>query len=405
MLLGGGNPPHAQAGYDQNTSKAPEERTITEGGIVMTIGRTIRLTPAPISAMHPFMKSLRLDNGDLLFNCPLSGGSFRDLALSPEEDGALCSLRSTDNGLTWRKSRSGTSRDGGKTWTSEPTIAGRAARLADGTFLADHGKGTVCALESLAHQQSIYPKSPASLQYGNHMILLADGRILCAGQIDSLDQIMKGQIFAKGCSYGLQFRTSADKGKTWQEAGQLCFRNFGIALDQQGDTAIDGYGEPWLLRAANGDLLVFLRTVKFLKTGETVHRPKYPPVKVSRSTDEGKSWSVPVDVHPTGVMPVATLLDNGIIVAFTGRGGNRVAASSDHGRTWNCRHNLMFTDQSPNFSGHNTILPLPGGRALLIFTHNQKHPDNKDGFVEGNRYSAELIGTFVTFRMGTGIDK
>jgi hypothetical protein len=95
------------------------------------------------------------------------------------------------------------------------------------------------------------------------------------------------------------------------------------------------------------------------------------------------------------------LLDNGIIVAFTGRGGNRVAASKDHGLTWQCHSNLMFTDQSPNFSGHNTILPLPGGRALLIYTHNHPHPDNKKDFAGGNRYAAELIGTFVTFKSVT----
>lgn len=397
-LLVCGSSLRLHAAYDQNTTRAPQEQTVTEGGIVMTIGRTIRLTPAPISAMHPFMKSLRLDNGDLLFGCPLSGGSFRDYTLSPKEDGGVCSLRSSDNGSTWHKSRSDTSRDGGKTWTSEPTVIRRAARLEDGSFLSGYDKALVCLLSSNAEKQVIYPKDPASLQYGNDMIQLADGKVLCAGQIDRLDMIMKGQTFEKGCSYGLQFRTSADRGRTWQEAGQLCFRSFGIDLDQQGDNALDGYGEPWLLRAANGDLLVFMRTVKFLASGETVHRPKYPPVKMARSTDEGKTWSTPLEVHPTGVMPVATLLDNGIVVAFTGRGGNRIAASRDHGLTWHCRQNLMSTGQSPNFSGHNTILSLPGGRALLIYTENHPHPDNKPEFAVGNRYAAELIGTFVTFK-------
>jgi hypothetical protein len=177
----------------------------------------------------------------------------------------------------------------------------------------------------------------------------------------------------------------------------LSFRNFGIELDKQGDNPTDGYGEPFLLRAANGDLLVFVRVVKFLPTGESVHRPKYPPVKVSRSQDEGKTWSEPIEVHPTGVMPVATLLDNGIIVAFTGRGGNRVAASRDNGLTWHCHRNVMFTGQSPNFSGHNAIVPVGGGRALLIYSHNHRHPDNKTDFAVGNRYGAELIGTFVSF--------
>ena len=404
MIMGCFSPDLLAESYDKNTELAPKEQIVTDGGIVMTIERTIRLTPAPISAMHPFMKSIRLDNGDLLFGCPLSGGPFRDYALSPKEDGDSCSLRSTDNGMTWHKSRSEASRDGGKSWTSEPTCIRRAARLEDGSFLSDYGKGTVCLLSPTAEKQLIYQKEPASLQYGNSMIQLKDGKVLCAGQIDKLNMILKGQSFSNGCSYGLQFRTTADRGKTWQEAGQLSFQNFGIALDKQGDNAIDGYGEPWLLRAANGDLLVFLRVVKFLRTGESVHRPKYPPVKVSRSTDEGKSWSLPVEVHPTGVMPVATLLDNGIIVAFTGRGGNRVSASRDNGLSWHCRRNIMSTGQSPNFSGHNTILPLPNGRALLIYTQNHRHPDNKEGCVVGNRYAAELIGTFVTFKPVTKQD-
>lgn len=384
--------------YLENTGTVPVEETIVGGGIRMKIENTIRLTPAPVSAMHPFLKAIRLNNGDLVVNCPLAGGTHRDYDLSPKEDGDLCSLRSKDNGKSWQKSRSQTSGDSGKTWISKPTVAGRGARLGDGSFIMDHGRNQCLKLDATADKQTVIERlTPLSLQYGNSMVQLADGKILCAGQIDSLDMILKGQTFMKGCSYGLQFRTSADFGKTWQESGQLSFQNFGIELDKQADQAIDGYGEPWLLRAANGDLLAFVRVVKFLRTGETVQRPKYPPVKVARSKDEGRTWSEPIEVHPTGVMPVATLLDNGIIVAFTGRGGNRVAASRDNGLTWHCRHNIMFTVQSPNFSGHNAIVPLGGGRALLIYSHNHPHPDNEDGFTAGNRYGAELIGTFVSF--------
>jgi hypothetical protein len=133
--------------YDKNTTRAPKEQVITE------IGKTVRLTPAPISAMHPFMKSLRLDNGDLLFGCPLSEGSFRDYALSPKEDGGFCSLRSTDKGNTWHKTRSDTSRDGGKSWTSEPTSVRKAARLDDGTFVSDYDQGLVCVLSPTADKQ------------------------------------------------------------------------------------------------------------------------------------------------------------------------------------------------------------------------------------------------------------
>ena len=82
---------------------------------------------------------------------------------------------------------------------------------------------------------------------------------------------------------------------------------------------------------------------------------------------------------------MATLLDNGIIVAFTGRHGNRVAASRDNGLTWHCQHNVMSTAQSPNFSGHNAIVPVGDATALLIYTHNHRHPDNS------HRYRAVLL--------------
>ena len=409
LLVGGfAMPIHAE--YNVNTTMAPKEQVNTEGGIRMEIGKTIRLTSAPISAIHPWLKAVRLQNGDLIFNCPLSGGPQRDYALSPKEDEDLCSLRSKDNGETWQKSFSQTSEDGTSNWSSRPTVVQRAVRLKDGTLIADYGRNLGISLTASADKQTIYKRiEPMSLGYAPTMTQLADGRILCAAQIDRLDMILKGQTFTQGCSYGLQFRTSADLGKTWQEAGQLSFRNYGIDLDKQGDDAIDGYGEPRLLRAANGDLLVFMRTVKFLRTGETVHRPKYPPVKVARSTDEGKTWSKPIEVHPTGVMPCATLLDNGIIVAFTGRGGNRVAASRDNGQTWYCHHNLMFTGQSPNFSGHNAIVSVGPSRALLIYTENHPKPDNDPGVASNNKYAAELIGTFVTFKpvdnsQGSGSD-
>lgn len=140
-------PLHAE--YGRNTDVAAPRKTLEAGGMILTIEDTIRLTPAPISAMHPFMKSIRLDNGDLLFGCPLSGGSFRDEALSPKEDGTVCSLRSTDGGRTWRKARSDTTMDGGKTWVSEPAMIRRAARLDDGSWVADYERNMVCWLSEI----------------------------------------------------------------------------------------------------------------------------------------------------------------------------------------------------------------------------------------------------------------
>jgi hypothetical protein len=380
-----------RADYKENTVMAPKEQTIAEGGISMVVGKTIRLTPAPVSAVHPWLKVIRLNNGELIFNCPLSGGTHRDYALSPKEDENLCSLCSKDSGETWQKSVSQTSEDGGKTWRARPTAVQRAVRLKDGSLMADYGRHAGIALTPAADKQSIYERvEPMSLGYAPTMTQLADGRILCAAQQGWQGQVVNGVKLEDG--YYIQFLTSTNRGGHWQDAGRLSFQTFG------GDVraGFEGYGEPFFLKAANGDLLLFLRTTLHSNTGAKTGK-KYPPVKVVRSSDEGKTWSKPVEVHPTGVMPVAALLDNGIIVAFTGRGGNRVASSRDNGRTWYCHQNLMFTGQAPNFSGHNAIVPVDGSRALLIYTHNHRHSDNEPGFAPKNLYGAELIGTFVTF--------
>ena len=372
--------------YDKNTDKAPKEEVITEGGISMEIGKTIRLTPAPISAWHPFMKAVRLQNGDLIFNCPLSGGVHRDYALSPKEDADLCSLRSKDNGETWQKSLSETSEDGGKTWHPSPTAPGRAALLKDGTLIGNH-----VWLTPAADRQTIYERTePRSLGYATTMTQLSDGSLLGAAVLGGLGKMLKRPAITGG--YFIQFWASTNRGVSWREAGTLSFQNFTQEVSQ----GLESYAEPFFLRATNGDLLLFLRTERDDSTGHKIG-PKHPPVKVSRSADEGKTWSKPLEVHPTGVMPVATVLDNGIIVAFTGRGGNRVAASRDNGQTWHCHHNVMSTGQSPNFSGHNAIVPAGPSRALLIYTENHRRPGDKP-LAPNALYGAELIGTFVTFK-------
>ena len=391
ILLAGCLPLQLQAEYNTNSEITPKAKTLDEGGIRMEIGKTIRLTPAPVSAFHPWLKAVRLENGDLLFNCPLSWGAHRDYAVSPKDEEDECCLRSKDGGESWQKNLVQTSEDGGKTWRLRPGAMQRAVRLKDGTLIADYGRGLGVSLTPAADKRMIYKRvEPMSLGYAPTMTQLADGRILCAAQQGWKGQVVNGVKLEDG--YYIEFLTSADRGVHWQAAGRLSFQTFG---DDMSD-GFEGYGEPFFLRAANGELLLFLRTTQHSGTGLKVG-PKYPPVKVVRSADDGKSWSKPIVVHPTGVMPTATLLDNGIIVAFTGRGGNRVAASRDNGLTWQCHHNLRPTDQSPNFSGHNAVVPAGPSRALLIYTNNHPHPGNKPDCPPDNKSNAELIGTCVTF--------
>jgi hypothetical protein len=238
------------------------------------------------------------------------------------------------------------------------------------------------------------------------MVELSDGSILCAGQAAVVGKKQRAASADKSKNpknpdtgetlnggFYIKFKKTMIQGAGgWEQVSSLSSTNFNPDMSH----GFESYAEPFFLKAANGDLLMFLRTALQDSSGAVTGR-KYPPVKVTRSTDEGKTWSKPIEVHPTGVMPVATLLNNGIIVAFTGRHGNRVAASRDNGLTWHCQHNVMSTAQAPNFSGHNAIVPVGDSTALLIYTHNHRHPDAKAGFAPNNLYAAELIGTFVTF--------
>ena len=54
----------------------------------------------------------------------------------------------------------------------------------------------------------------------------------------------------------IQLWTSADRGVHWQEASKLSCQTFGQDMSH----GFESYGEPFFLKAANGDLLMFLRT-------------------------------------------------------------------------------------------------------------------------------------------------
>jgi BNR repeat-like domain len=366
--------------YGLNNSRVPYEgQFIEDGGIRMVIGKTIRLTPRPISSEDPFLQGKKLSNGDLVLNTMLSYGRARDYDLSPKEDGdvdgtnggRVTAYRSKDAGQTWQQSHSLVTSDtaGSMTGKTVATTGGRSALLSDGTLLNYEGKMVLQSPDG-ATQQSYKPNS--TLGYARSLIQLKDGRVMTAYQKPRTTAI--DNKAEPGTPVSIAFKISSDLGRTWTDFGGVGFA----------DSPTDAM-EPYLFRAANGDLLVISNhTTVANRSGE-----KRATVAVVRSTDEGETWSQPIYVGGGSAMPVGTTLGNGISVAFTGRGCNCVSASRDNGLSWYFQKNIMSTVQSPNFSGHNSVLAVGPSTALLIYSERHSGP---------GKVSSETIGTFVTFR-------
>lgn len=109
---------------------------------------------------------------------------------------------------------------------------------------------------------------------------------------------------------------SGDQGKTWKYLST-------IAYDPE--IGMESFCEPTLVRLKNGDLLCAMRT-----NG----RGEGGPVYLSRSTDDGRTWSKPEPATDLGVYPNMVQLDNGVLVLTYGRPNQWIAFSTDDGKTW-----------------------------------------------------------------------
>ena len=294
---------------------------------------------------HGWPTLARRSNGELLLVC--SGG--RESHVCPF--GRVELMRSRDEGRHWSFPRvliDGPidDRDAGVVETAEGSLLvttftsiGYADILARAEALESQGKG-VWTREKLERWQAIHRRITAAereIELGSWMIRSTDGgRSWSApyrcpvnsphGPIQLSDGrlLYPGKIFWYGPSGQSKGRIgvceSTDDGQSWRWLAEIPTR--------KGDD-LDGYHELHGVETTEGTLVVHIRNHNTANERETLQ---------SRSTDGGKTWSVPRAIGVWGLPSHLLRLRDGRLVMSYGHRrppyGNQARASEDQGRTW-----------------------------------------------------------------------
>ena len=110
-----------------------------------------------------------------------------------------------------------------------------------------------------------------------------------------------------------------------------------------------------LLVSPDGGLLIVMRTGSYL------------PMYVSRSNDDGRTWSDPQRIlTPSGrtvssVYPALNRLGDGSLLLMAGRPGYSMLRSTDDGHTWSEQTWIDYQDSANGY-----VLPLPGNTVMLF---------------------------------------
>lgn len=204
------------------------------------------------------------------------------------------------------------------------------------------------------------------------IVRLRDGSLLAAmyGQFKT-DRVPVPTMPAKwGCfKYRAFVVRSTDRGRTWDYLAT-------VAYDPS--VGLESFCEPDLLTLPDGDILCFMRT------GGS--GGKFTPLYLSRSKDDGKTWSKPEPIADRGVWPNACRMKSGVLVCTYGRPGNWLAFSLDDGRTW--RGHFCF--DAGGSTSYNSIEEIEPGTLLVV--HDGQRLDQ-----DGN-LGREVMGTRLTVK-------
>ena len=139
---------------------------------------------------------------------------------------------------------------------------------------------------------------------------------------------------------------STDGGKTWEYLAT-------VAYDPR--VGLESFCEADLLTLPGGEILCFMRT------GGS--GGKHTPLYLSRSGDDGKSWSTPQPIADRGVWPNVCRMQSGVLAVTYGRPDNWLAFSRDDGKTW-IGHFSFY--QGPTTS-YNSLAEVAPGKLLVVY--------------------------------------
>ena len=144
--------------------------------------------------------------------------------------------------------------------------------------------------------------------------------------------------------------TSHTQGRCWQYLST-------IAVPDDAPTGLEGFGEPCLVRLADGDVMCIMRVGQHHKRPDQWLRRAY-------SGDGGRSWSAIDILSAYSVAPQICRLDNDVLVLSTGRPGIFLWLSGDNrGAQWSSVDLVEWHNKALDRPSHIEI-PAPASSGL-----------------------------------------
>lgn len=144
---------------------------------------------------------------------------------------------------------------------------------------------------------------------------------------------------------------SHDGGLTWTLRATIAYST---TIYPPG-TSYEGYCEGVLARTRDGGLIVVMRTSSYL------------PMYISRSDDDGRTWSEPQQLRTPGNQPVISVypalnrLADGTLLLMVGRPGYSLLRSTDDGRTWSEATGIDYQNSANGY-----VLSLYGNTVMMF---------------------------------------
>ncbi|MBA7643208.1 hypothetical protein ES703_50927 [subsurface metagenome] len=329
----------------------------------------------------------KLLNGELVV-----GGAMSGIDWPTEKDPMFSGPIS--QALSWRRSK-----DGGRTWGETPSwptyapyqfpdgeiieISGRwwqvdasqhnvynvaLFRSTDNGYTFEKERVSLFGVPKLAEMSRFWFSDWDRYANANHQIVeLHNGSLLASAQ-GRFESDIKERTFV------IQ---SNDRGKIWNYLSTVAFD-----LTKNGIRS-EGFDEPNLLVLPNGDILCFMRS-----GGRGARIARCGSLYMSRSKDNGQTWSHADPIADRGVYPTACLMENGIIAVIYGRPGDWLTFSLDQGKTWIghfCFNQGPVAHDCGNYDWIEEVAP-----DTLLAIYSQTDPNDC--------MKSEIMGTYFTVK-------